>query len=51
MSPEETGSTADEPQCPYCDSTDTVQESEQGTSLCRSIHFCRACDQSFEKIS
>ena len=34
--------------CPYCDSEDTDLESIFGPTLCRSIHYCRSCLQSFE---
>ena len=34
--------------CPLCDSTDTALESIFGPTLCRSIHYCNACLQSFE---
>lgn len=34
--------------CPHCDSTDTDLESIFGPTLCRSIHYCRQCLQSFE---
>ncbi len=34
--------------CPYCDSSDTNLESLFGPTLCRSIHYCNACRQSFE---
>ncbi len=34
--------------CPLCDSTDTTLESIFGPTLCRSIHYCNACLQSFE---
>ncbi len=34
--------------CPFCDSTDTELESLFGPTLCRSIHYCRSCLQSFE---
>ena len=34
--------------CPYCDSTNTTLESLFGPTLCRSIHYCNACRQSFE---
>lgn len=34
--------------CPYCDSTNTELESLFGPTLCRSIHYCHACLQSFE---
>ena len=34
--------------CPYCDSAQTDLESIFGPTLCRSIHYCRDCQQSFE---
>ena len=34
--------------CPYCDSADTTLESIFGPTLCRSIHYCQSCLQSFE---
>ena len=34
--------------CPHCDSTNTALESMFGPTLCRSIHYCNACLQSFE---
>ena len=34
--------------CPYCESTNTNLESIFGPTLCRSIHYCRDCLQSFE---
>jgi ring-1,2-phenylacetyl-CoA epoxidase subunit PaaD len=34
--------------CPFCGSPDTVVESRFGPTLCRSIHFCRACRNPFE---
>jgi len=36
--------------CPYCDSKNTELESLFGPTLCRSIHYCRACLQSFEQF-
>jgi ring-1,2-phenylacetyl-CoA epoxidase subunit PaaD len=36
--------------CPYCDSTDTDLESIFGPTLCRAIHYCNACRQSFEQF-
>lgn len=35
-------------QCPNCQSDDTRLESIFGPTLCRSIHYCDACRQSFE---
>lgn len=34
--------------CPHCNSTNTTLESAFGPTLCRSIHYCNACLQSFE---
>jgi len=34
--------------CPFCRSRDTVLESAFGPTLCRTIHFCRACRNPFE---
>ncbi|MGM0605170.1 MAG: hypothetical protein ACQETB_05805 [Halobacteriota archaeon] len=36
--------------CPYCGSTDTVLDHPKGTGLCRSQHFCRTCQQPFERF-
>ncbi len=36
--------------CPLCNSTDTTLESLFGPTLCRSIHYCNACRNSFEHI-
>lgn len=36
--------------CPYCDSPETVLESIFGPTLCRAIHYCNACQQSFEQF-
>jgi len=34
--------------CPFCGSRETVLESAFGPTLCRTIHFCRACRNPFE---
>ena len=34
--------------CPYCHSPDTVVKSEFGSTACKSICFCNACQQPFE---
>jgi len=34
--------------CPHCHSLETDVESIFGPTLCRSIHYCRSCLQSFE---
>ncbi len=39
---------ADKVACPFCDSTHTEVESLFGPTLCRSIHYCHDCLQSFE---
>ncbi|WP_415382403.1 1,2-phenylacetyl-CoA epoxidase subunit PaaE [Halosimplex sp. TS25] len=36
--------------CPYCGSTETAREHPKGPSLCRSMHYCDACDQPFEAM-
>jgi len=36
--------------CPFCDSRETVLESLFGPTLCRSIHYCNKCRQSFEQF-
>jgi hypothetical protein len=37
-------------ECPYCGSMDTKREHPKGPSLCRSMHFCNAYRQPFEKF-
>jgi ring-1,2-phenylacetyl-CoA epoxidase subunit PaaD len=36
--------------CPHCNSTNTTMNSLFGSTLCRSIHFCFDCKQSFERF-
>ncbi len=36
--------------CPFCDSTNTTLESIFGPTLCRAIHYCNTCLQSFEQF-
>jgi ring-1,2-phenylacetyl-CoA epoxidase subunit PaaD len=36
--------------CPYCHSTDTTLRSAFGSTLCRAIRFCFACQQGFEQF-
>jgi ring-1,2-phenylacetyl-CoA epoxidase subunit PaaD len=36
--------------CPYCGSADTQMRSEFGSTACKSIHVCRACQQPFEEF-
>jgi ring-1,2-phenylacetyl-CoA epoxidase subunit PaaD len=40
--------TASSVPCPYCGSTETVQESSWGPTPCRAAHYCRACRNPFE---
>jgi ring-1,2-phenylacetyl-CoA epoxidase subunit PaaD len=37
-------------ECPFCGSADTRLESAFGPTLCRAIHYCCACQQSFEQF-
>ena len=37
-------------ECPYCGSTDTQRDHPKGPGLCRSMHFCTACEQPFEQF-
>ena len=41
-------SAGETPRCPYCHSRDTVLKSEFGSTACKSICFCNACQQPFE---
>lgn len=36
--------------CPYCESEETELRSPFGPTLCRSIHYCNSCKQSFEQF-
>jgi ring-1,2-phenylacetyl-CoA epoxidase subunit PaaD len=36
--------------CPYCKSRETELRSEFGSTACKSILFCRACNQPFEQF-
>ena len=36
--------------CPFCDSYNTSLESPFGPTLCRAIHYCYDCQQSFEQF-
>ncbi len=37
-------------ECPHCGSHDTIMENPFGPTLCRSLHYCRHCMQSFERF-
>jgi ring-1,2-phenylacetyl-CoA epoxidase subunit PaaD len=36
--------------CPYCDSSNTVLKNSFGSTLCRTIYYCQACQQPFEQF-
>jgi len=36
--------------CPYCRSLNTILESAFGSTACKAIWFCRACNQPFEEF-
>ena len=36
--------------CPYCGSTDTALENLFGPTPCRSVRYCKACQQPFEQF-
>jgi ring-1,2-phenylacetyl-CoA epoxidase subunit PaaD len=36
--------------CPHCGSKDTVLDNPFGPTLCRSLHYCHSCRQSFERF-
>lgn len=36
--------------CPYCGSDETELQSVFGSTLCRSIHYCHKCQQTFERF-
>jgi ring-1,2-phenylacetyl-CoA epoxidase subunit PaaD len=36
--------------CPFCGSRDTSVENPFGPTICRSIHYCNACQQPFEQF-
>ncbi len=40
--------TAEQVTCPYCGSQNTDMKSLFGSTLCRTLHECRACLQAFE---
>lgn len=36
--------------CPNCGSTDTIMKSPFGPTLCRAIHYCHNCTETFEQF-
>lgn len=36
--------------CPYCGSRNTALRSEFGSTACKAIHFCNACEQPFDEF-
>lgn len=45
-----TGDESESAECPYCGSSDTERDHPKGPGLCRSMHYCRTCEQPFEKF-
>jgi ring-1,2-phenylacetyl-CoA epoxidase subunit PaaD len=43
-------STVEKVECPYCDSQNTKIDTPFGPTLCRSMHYCNDCRQSFEQF-
>lgn len=37
-------------ECPFCGSTDTVNENAFGPTPCRALYFCRSCRNPFEQF-
>ena len=42
--------TIEQANCPHCGSSNTELRSMFGSTLCRSIHYCRDCKQGFERF-
>lgn len=36
--------------CPYCGSRNTALRSEFGSTACKAIHYCNACEQPFDEF-
>ena len=36
--------------CPFCASSNTVLKSEFGSTACKAIHYCNACEQPFDEF-
>ncbi len=43
-------SVVEDAECPHCGSNDTTMQSPFGPTLCRSIHYCRHCQETFEQF-
>jgi ring-1,2-phenylacetyl-CoA epoxidase subunit PaaD len=43
-------SVVEDAECPHCGSDDTTMQSPFGPTLCRSIHYCRNCQETFEQF-
>jgi ring-1,2-phenylacetyl-CoA epoxidase subunit PaaD len=37
-------------ECPFCGSKNTSLENSFGPTLCKSMHYCRSCHQTFERF-
>jgi ring-1,2-phenylacetyl-CoA epoxidase subunit PaaD len=35
-------------ECPYCESRNTEEKSEFGSTACKAIHYCNSCHQPFD---
>jgi ring-1,2-phenylacetyl-CoA epoxidase subunit PaaD len=46
--PVQLGQTVRQVACPYCGSTLTELRSQFGSTACKSLHYCTACQQPFE---
>lgn len=43
-------SVVEDAECPHCGSNNTNMQSPFGPTLCRSIHYCRNCQETFEQF-
>jgi ring-1,2-phenylacetyl-CoA epoxidase subunit PaaD len=43
-------SMVEDAECPHCGSSNTTMQSPFGPTLCRSIHYCRDCQETFEQF-
>jgi hypothetical protein len=48
--PSVAGSDEGAARCPYCDGTNTQRDHRRGPSSCRSLQYCRDCQESFEAL-
>ncbi|MDT3437742.1 hypothetical protein [Haloarcula sp. 1CSR25-25] len=52
MSASETNSSSEpiRPECPFCGSNDTEQESAFGSEISKSQYYCHSCNTMFERL-